>query len=265
MSLVATSLPTLWLAPPPGFVAFSHDYKIEPASIAISTILASLVFVLFAVMFSKKNRGNFLDDTSEHIEQADRKLMIGGPLGDVLRRNNATDRQPTPRLWSGFSSSNSDIVRRDPEIEGGEAAAAANRRTLELADTPARAPIFHITAPHYPNVELEVRSHSPVLSPEPPTRDVRLPPRRMPQRGNYNGSGNRNNALLQPLSVHTAPRHPRSDFGDDSTVVGDKAEVETMRSDLSFPDTEFDSASYDERRWKPMDNKAVGLLGRHWE
>lgn len=65
--------------------------------------------------------------------------------------------------------------------------------------------------------------------------------------------------------MHAARRHPQSDFGEDTTVVGDKAEVETLCSDLSFLDTDSDSASYDEGRWKPMDNKTVGLLGRHWE
>jgi hypothetical protein len=59
MSLVAISLPTLWLAPPPGFAASSHDPNIEPAFIAISAIFASLVVVLVAVILSKKNRGSF--------------------------------------------------------------------------------------------------------------------------------------------------------------------------------------------------------------
>jgi hypothetical protein len=239
MSLVAISLPTLWLAPPPGFAASSHDPNIEPASIAISAIFASLVVVLVAVIISKKNRGSFLDDTSEHIERMDKHLTISGPLEDVLRRNNATDHQPTPRLWSGFSSSNSDIVRRDHEVEGKEA--AASRGAFELASKPVRTPIFHITAPHLANaVELEVRL-------------------------NYSGSSSKNNALLQTHSAHTARRYPHSEFGDDSTVVGDKAEVETLRSDPNFPDTDSDNASYDERQWKLMDNKALGLLGRHWE
>ncbi|KAG9189550.1 hypothetical protein G6011_06418 [Alternaria panax] len=184
-------------------------------------------------MLSKKNKGNFLDDTSEPSEQADTHLTIGGPLEDVLRRNNATGHQPTPRLWSQFSSSNSDIVGREPEVEGEEAVAVASRGVIELANTPAGTPIFHITAP-YPSNPIEL------------------------ERDNYN-------AHLQVPFMHTARRHAHSDFGDDSTVIGDKAEVETLRSDLSFPDTDSDSASYDEAKWKPMDNKVVGLLGRHWE
>ena len=269
MSLVAISLLTLWLAPPPGFAASSHDPNIEPASIAISAIFASLVVVLVAVILSKKNRGSFLDDTSEHIERMDKHLKISGPLEDVLRRNNATDHQPTPRLWSGFSSSNSDIVRRDHEVEDKEAeaaAAAASRGAFELASKPVRTPIFHITAPHPPNaVELEVRPRLLLQGHELPTRDVYLPPPQILQSGNYSGSSSKNNALLQTHSAHTASRHPHSEFGDDSTVVGDKAEVETLRSDLNFPDTDSDNASYDERQWKLMDNKALGLLGRHWE
>ena len=264
MSLVAISLPTLWLAPPPDFATFSHDPNIEPASIAISAIFASLVVVLVAVIISKKNRGSFLDDTSEHIERMDKHLTISGPLEDVLRTNNATDHQPTPRLWSGFSSSNSDIVRRDHEVEGKEA--AASRGAFELASKPVRTPIFHIIAPHPPNaVGLEVRPRLFLQGHGLPTRDVYLPPPQIPQSGNYSGSSSKNNALLQTHSAHTARRYPHSEFGDDSTVVGDKAEVETLRSDLNFPDTDSDNASYDERQWKLMDNKALGLLGRHWE
>jgi hypothetical protein len=227
-------------------------------------------------MLSKENKGNFLDDTSEatQSEQADKRLTISGPLEDILRRNNATE-QPVPRLWSGFSSSNSDIVRRDPEDDGEQAAAAAaaatitatSRRAFELANTPARTPnIFHITAPYVPYpIELDVLPRSPLPAHQPLTHNVRPLPPPVPQRGNYNGSSSGNNSHLQPLPMHTAHRHPHPDFGDDSTMVGDKAEVETLRSDLSFLNTDSDSASYNEGQWIPMDNKAVGLLGRHWE
>lgn len=71
--------------------------------------------------------------------------------------------------------------------------------------------------------------------------------------------------IYSRFPIRIARRHPRCDFGGDSTVVGDEAEIETLRSDLRFPDTAPDSASYDEGRWKPMDNKAISLLGGHWE
>jgi hypothetical protein len=81
----------------------------------------------------------------------------------------------------------------------------------------------------------------------------------------HNSRNNGESSRQPPPPRHPSGRGPRSYFGDDSTVVGDKAEVETLRSDLSFPDTDSDAASNEEGRWKAMESKDVGLLGRHWE
>lgn len=136
---------------------------------------------------------------------------------------------------------------------------------FELAITPDRTPnIFHTTAPYAPYpIELDVLPHSSLPAHQPLTHNVRPLPPPVPQRSNYNDSNSGNNSHLQPPPMHTAHRHPHSDFGDDSTMVGDKAEVETLRSDLSFLNTDSYSASYNEGQWIPMDNKAVDLLGRH--
>jgi hypothetical protein len=220
------------------------------------------------MFFSNKNKGNFLDNTSESA-QPDKRLMITGPLDSVLRRNDGAG-QPIPRLWSGFSSSNEEIERVGP-VDGGRetaATATATRRAFELGNTPARMPnaSHNAALPHSPYpVELDVLPSSPQQIHHMSIYNIRSPQPPVPQRGiNINTNSN---AHVPPSPTHPVHRHRhlRSDFGDDTTVVGDKAEVETLRSDLSFPDTDSDSASYDEGRWKLMDNKDVGLVGRHWE
>jgi hypothetical protein len=284
MSSAASPIPTVWLAPPPGLLPSTYTFVIEPASIAISAILATSTLIFISIVFSKKNKSNFLDDTGGTTlsEQPDKRLTISGPLDDVLRRN-GTAAPPIPRLWSGFSSSNEEIQRvgeLDGSAEAAAAAAAANRRTFELANSPARMPNTSHNAtlayPPYP-VELDIllRSPEPLQQVHHPfTYNTRPPPpppppllqRDIPTHTNiHNSRNNGESSRLPPPPRHPSGRGPRSNFGDDSTVVGDKAEVETLRSDLSFPDTDSDAASYEEGRWKAMESKDVGLMGRHWE
>ncbi|KAH6878401.1 hypothetical protein BKA58DRAFT_95074 [Alternaria rosae] len=282
------SLPTLWLAPPPGFLHSPHHPAIEPASIATSALLATLILIFLATFLIKKLRGNFLDSTSgsPSSEHADKHLTISGPLDDVLRRNRNRDNvmdQPVPRLWSGFSSSNEDIERvgvgQVGDGGGREEAVAGERRrrAVELANTPARMPDTARNAtpayPPYP-VELDVLPRPPhgIHHRYPDTYAGRPPPPKipMPQHNlnthttSYNTTDNKASSSLPP-PLRPAPRNPRYSFGDDTTVVGDKADVETLRSDLSFPDTDSDNASYEEGRWKGGDGKEMGLVGRHWE
>ena len=166
------------------------------------------------------------------------------------------------------------------------------RRAVELDNMPARMPDTSHNGmtgyPPYP-VELDVVPRSPQSihhrypdtyagrpppPPPPPPPKIPIPiPQHNPnpyttpinpinENRNHNGESSR----LPPL--RPAPRNPRYSFGDDdTTVVGDKADVETLRSDLSFPDTDSDSASYEEGRWKggDVDGREVGLVGRHWE
>jgi hypothetical protein len=256
----------MWLAPPPGLLPSSHNPTIEPASIAISAIFAILALIILAVFSSKKNKGNYLDDTSEST-QPNKRLMITGPLDNVLGRNGVAA-QSIPRLWSGFSSSNEEIRRIGPVDRDGETAATAtaSRRAFELANAPARVPnTYHNAALPYPPypVELDVLPSSPQQIRHTSTYNVRSPPSPIPQQDVK--INNNSNAHVQPSPTYPVHRHLRSDFGDDTTVVGEKAEVETLRSDITFPDTDSDSASYDQGRWKLMDNKDVGLVGRHWE
>jgi len=213
-------------------------------------------------------------------EQAEKHLTISSPLDAVLRRNaNDGTGHPIPRLWSGFSSSNEEIRRVGQGVE--------TRRAVELANTPARMPdTSHNTTPAYPPypVELDVLPRSPqgihhrypdtytAHPPPPPPSKIPIP---IPLHNlnTYNTTTtttnrNHNGESSRAPPLRPATRNPRYSFGDDdTTVVGDKADVETLRSDLSFPDTDSDSASYEEGRWKgvDVDGREVGLVGRHWE
>lgn len=270
------SLPTFWLAPPPGLLHSPHHPAIEPASIAISALLATLILIFLATFLIKKPQGNFLDNTNGSLssEQADKHLTISGPLDDVLGRNgNDLTGHPVPRLWSGFSSSNEEIERVGVGRVGDEA--VANRRAIEVANTPARMPdTARNTTPAYPPypVELDVLPRPPQgihhCYPDTYAGRPRPPKIPIPQHNldtHTTNLSNLNNSASSSHPTHPVPRNPCYSFGDDTTVVGDEADIETLRSDLSFPDTDSDSASYDESRWKGVDGKEMGLVGRHWE
>ena len=290
-----TPLPTVWLLPPPSLLPSPHHPAIEPASLAISALLGSLALVFITTFLIRNpHKRNFLDGTSRtpEEEQAEKQLTISGPLVTVLRRNgNGNDGNEgnegtghlIPRLWSGFSSSNEEVGRVGQGVE--------RRRVVELDNMPARMPdTSHngMTAyPTYP-VELDVLPRSPqgihhrypdtytgrALPPPPPPK-IPIPQHNPnPYTTNYNTHPTDiNNNASSSRPTRLPPRNPRYSFGDDdTTVVGDKADVETLRSDLSFPDTDSDSdrgsdsASY-EGRWKgeDVDGREVGLVGRHWE
>ena len=282
-----TPLPTVWLLPPPSLLPSPHHPAIEPASLAISALLGSLALVFITTFLIRNpHKRNFLDGTSRtpEEEQAEKQLTISGPLVTVLRRNgNGNDGNEgnegtghlIPRLWSGFSSSNEEVGRVGAGREEGE-----RRRVVELYNMPARMPdTSHngMTAyPPYP-VELDVLPRSPqsihhrypdtyagrpIPPPPPPPKIPILLPQRNPNPNPNTHTTNYNNNASSSRPTRLPPRNPRYSFGDDdTTVVGDKADVETLRSDLSFPDTDSDSASYEEG----VDGRKMGLVGRHWE
>jgi len=277
-----TPQPTLYLLPPPALLPSPHTPSIEPASLAISALLGSLALVLIITFLVRTpTKGNFLNGTSgtPEEEQAEKQLTISGPLDAVLGRNgddgnggNEGMGHSIPRLWSGFSSSNEEVGRVGQGVE--------RRRVVELDNMPARMPdTSHngMTAyPPYP-VELDVLPRSPqsihhrypdtyagrpIPPPPPPPKIPILLPQRNPNPNPNTHTTNYNNNASSSRPTRLPPRNPRYSFGDDdTTVVGDKADVETLRSDLSFPDTDSDSASYEEG----VDGRKMGLVGRHWE
>lgn len=62
MTSAGSSLPTAWLAPPPGLLPLNQATKIEPVPIAISVTLTFIVGALVVILFSRKNKDVFLED-----------------------------------------------------------------------------------------------------------------------------------------------------------------------------------------------------------
>jgi hypothetical protein len=62
MTSTASTLPTAWLAPPPGLLNSDHAIKIAPVPIAISVTLAFIVGTLVVILFTRGNKDVFLED-----------------------------------------------------------------------------------------------------------------------------------------------------------------------------------------------------------
>ncbi|KAE8824594.1 hypothetical protein PTNB85_09358 [Pyrenophora teres f. teres] len=84
MSSASTDpLPTFTISPPPLLLpsAHAHETTIEPASIAISAVIATLVLALLILSFTnKRNNSNSTANKSE-TKSTPRPLRISGPLG----------------------------------------------------------------------------------------------------------------------------------------------------------------------------------------
>ncbi|KAF2856765.1 hypothetical protein T440DRAFT_512774 [Plenodomus tracheiphilus IPT5] len=63
-------LPTAWLAPPEALLPSSSHFHadVNPISLAISCIFATLAIISTILLFSKKNKGSYIDDTA--VEEA---------------------------------------------------------------------------------------------------------------------------------------------------------------------------------------------------
>ncbi|KAI8938072.1 hypothetical protein NX059_005743 [Plenodomus lindquistii] len=62
--LITTPLPTAWLVPPPGLLHPPSHTDIEPISLTISCIFGSIAILTITLLFFKKNKGNYVDDTA---------------------------------------------------------------------------------------------------------------------------------------------------------------------------------------------------------
>lgn len=78
-SSTKNELPTVWLAPPAGLLPSSHKVKIEPAPIAISSVLALLVFLIVTLIFNKRKKDIYLDDFIKETKNIDKELFKVAP------------------------------------------------------------------------------------------------------------------------------------------------------------------------------------------
>jgi hypothetical protein len=62
MTSTGSSLPTAWLAPPPGLLHSDHATRIAPVPIAISVTLTIIVGVFVVFLFTRGNKDVFLED-----------------------------------------------------------------------------------------------------------------------------------------------------------------------------------------------------------
>ncbi|KAH3912255.1 hypothetical protein HBH56_123790 [Parastagonospora nodorum] len=62
MTATGSSLPTAWLAPPPGLLPTNQKVKITPVPIAISATIALIIGALVMLLFNRKHKDVYLSD-----------------------------------------------------------------------------------------------------------------------------------------------------------------------------------------------------------
>jgi hypothetical protein len=104
---VAPQLPTAWLASPEALLPSSHKTKIEPALMAISITLATLVIAFVITILSTKS-ARYLADMAKEATDAEntprRRLHISDPI--PLTRRNTTAPPRRSSKYTGASMQN---------------------------------------------------------------------------------------------------------------------------------------------------------------
>lgn len=67
MTATGSSLPTAWLAPPPGLLPTNQKIKVTPVPIAISATISLIIGALVMVLFSRKHKDVYLPDKPAQI------------------------------------------------------------------------------------------------------------------------------------------------------------------------------------------------------
>lgn len=67
MTATGSSLPTAWLAPPPGLLPTTQKIKVTPVPIAISATIALFIGALVMLLFSRKHKDVYLPDKPAEI------------------------------------------------------------------------------------------------------------------------------------------------------------------------------------------------------
>jgi hypothetical protein len=288
----ASALPTAWLAPPPGLLSSANKATIEPASIAVSAVIAAFVIIFVFLIFNRKKR-KYVDDFTKpaDAEEAPRRLEISRPVAIDTVNNRAA----RPAFSSTPSRASTHWPVTQPSFQIQEPRQALKDdvhrpRPTELADAPARGPgypyqqrppiqqfnethqaplnqrynnyrqisITH-NKPNIPQspVELEVRQ-SALTYGSAPAHQYNMFDHRPPTQQHIDiHRGEPPMTRLQPPRA----QYVKNDFADDSTVMGDEADTTTLHSDS---DSE-DGGSVVETSFVPLRESEVGLHGDHWK
>ncbi|CAO2657647.1 Nn.00g037730.m01.CDS01 [Neocucurbitaria sp. VM-36] len=105
-----SQLPTVWLVPPEGLLPSSHNIKVEPIPIAISSVLALLILLIVTLIFNNmKTNGSDFDNLLEKAEVANKELSNMTPGNNDVVENVAADHtqawlKPTSRGSSMYSN-----------------------------------------------------------------------------------------------------------------------------------------------------------------
>jgi hypothetical protein len=133
-----SSLPTAWLAPPPGLLPSNHTVKIEPVPIAISATLALIISAIFIIIFNYGKKQMFLEDRiSNNAEGKEMNHYHTDEFASVTEGCTQIQRPPPPRIDKSMISEPTFV----PKLRNDSTGEAARRPRLEHAQ-PAQAAII---------------------------------------------------------------------------------------------------------------------------
>ncbi|KAE8861966.1 hypothetical protein PTNB73_07520 [Pyrenophora teres f. teres] len=160
MSSASTDpLPTFTISPPPLLLpsAHAHETTIEPASIAISAVIATLVLALLILSFTnKRNNSNSTANKSE-TKSTPRPLRISGPLG--LEHPGDATLQHVP------STTTNPLSTTKPSGQAVHSTSLCKRKRLTIYRPGKQHCIPHTPPPPLPfNHQLNSKPYTPLLS-----------------------------------------------------------------------------------------------------
>jgi hypothetical protein len=230
------------------------------------------------LVFNQKEKKNSKDNSARtaEAEEAPILLHISGPI--LPARAEGAAIRPASRASSRPSTSGTRWPVTQPRHALG---GVEGRRGVELADNPIRRPVDRYNPPtqqynetrqqqllmqDYANLhQLPCTQNISPSQPQPQSPvelEVRHPAR------TYNAYQpllvNQRNDLGHRPPPQPQPHYVKSDFADDSTIMGDKADITTLYSGTSLESDSEDGESV-VGAFVPLPESEVGLHGDHWK
>jgi hypothetical protein len=145
-----SSLPTAWLAPPPGLLPSNHTVKIEPVPTSISATLALTIGVIFILLFNYGKKQMFLEDRiSNNVEGKETKHYYTDEFASVTDGSTQIQRPPPFRIDKSMISEPTLV----PKLRNDSTGIAARMPSKEQAQ-PARAAIIERQTTLLPSLHL---------------------------------------------------------------------------------------------------------------